>query len=556
MKKIIKRVIKIIGIIVFLLILVVVIKFWRDGNNPYDNTISQDLTPTFNEVPIDFTHEFSKEKSLPLTASALIDIDNDGIDEVFFGGGYNQQDEIFSYENNTFISITDKVNLPKKTNLTTLGVASTDFDQNGFTDLIISREDGLTIYYNYNGIFLPEKIEYDLAENATPLGITLGDINKDGFVDIFVSNYIRKAQMIGQNNFSKEYGPVSQLLLNNGDNTFTDITKSAGLEYQHNTFMGILVDIDNDTWLDLIVAYDTGEIRTYQNKKNGTFEKKTNPTTDKYAYPMGIAVGDYNNDGLVDFMFSNTGSTVPHIIASGNIEEKELFNSDWIFFENKGNFVFEDVAEKTQTKDFEFSWGAVFADMNNDGLQDLVVAENYIAFPPHKLFKLPGRFLIQKEDNTFVATEGKSGVVNKNYAITPLMSDFNQDGYLDLIWTNIGSPMLAYINDGGDNNYIDVKLEDNAYTLGAKVKVVTESGITLTEDLIVGEGLTSDQSSTLHFGLGKETVKSITVIYINNETQVIEKPQINSLIKINIPQIIQEISIDTSFEVSSTNPIN
>ncbi len=224
-----------------------------------------------------------------------------------------------------------------------------------------------------------------------------------------------------------------------------------------------------------------------------------------------------------------------------------MFNSDWIFFKNKGNFIFEDVAEQTQTKDFEFSWGAAFADMNNDGLQDLVVAENYIAFPPHKLFKLPCRFLVQKNDHTFVATESESGVVNKNYAISPLMSDFNQDGYLDLIWTNIGSPTLAYLNNGGQNNYLDVKLEDNAKTLGAKVIVKTESGKILTEDFIVGEGLSSDQSAIVHFGLGKENAKSVTIKYINHEPQTINNPTTNSVMEILIPEPIVEdtLAMDT-----------
>jgi hypothetical protein len=547
MKKIIKRVLKVIGVLILILLIVIVVKFWRDTANPYDNSISKELIPTFKAIDLPFTQEYVGSESLPLTASALIDIDNDGVDEVFFGGGLNQQDEIFAFKNDKFESISKQVNLPQKENLTTLGVASTDFDENGFTDLIVSREDGLTIYYNNNGIFTTQKVDYPLADNATPVGIALGDVDKDGSVDIFVSNYIRKHQMVGQNNFSKNYGPISQLLLNNGDNTFKDVTESAGLTYKHNTFMAVLVDIDNDSWLDLIIAYDTGEIRTYQNKKDGTFEKKSNPTTDKYAYPMGIAVGDYNNDGLVDFMFSNTGSTVPHFIASGNIEDKSLFNSDWIFFKNKGNFIFEDVAEQTQTKDFEFSWGAAFADMNNDGLQDLVVAENYIAFPPHKLFKLPCRFLVQKNDHTFVATESESGVVNKNYAISPLMSDFNQDGYLDLIWTNIGSPTLAYLNNGGQNNYLDVKLEDNAKTLGAKVIVKTESGKILTEDFIVGEGLSSDQSAIVHFGLGKENAKSVTIKYINHEPQTINNPTTNSVMEILIPEPIVEdtLAMDT-----------
>tara|TARA_B100000809_G_C15105306_1_gene518494 strand:- start:380 stop:2044 length:1665 start_codon:yes stop_codon:yes gene_type:complete len=543
MKKVIKRILGTVVVLVIILITFIAVRFKLDANNPYDNSIADNLIPTFTHVPLDYTNVYNKEESLPLMASALIDIDNDGIDEVFFGGGVGQQDELFKYVDGEFIAISKDVMLATKNKkLTTFGVASVDLDKNSFTDLLITREDGITIYYNENGLFTESKIEYSIADNATPLGLTLGDVDKDGNIDIFVSNYIRKNQMEGENNFSKEYGPVSQLLMNNGDGTFTDKTSIAGLEYTHNTFMGILVDIDNDTWLDLIVAHDTGEIRTYKNKKDGTFETKSNPSTDKYAYPMGIAVGDYNNDGLVDFMFSNTGTTAPHFLASGDIEDKSLFNSDWIFFENKGNFVFEDVAEKTQTKNFEFSWGAVFADMNNDGMQDLIVAENYVGFPPHNFIKLPCRFLIQKENNTFVATEGQSGVVNKNYAITPLVSDFNGDGYLDLIWTNLNSPVLAFINDGGDNNYLKVTLEDNVNAIGAKVKVYAESGAIITEDFIIGEGLTSDQSAMLHFGLGQEIATKIVVNYISGESQTINNPKINSTINMTRPLV----TIDTA----------
>ena len=435
--------------IIIVAVLVVAIMFGTDGNDPYDNEIEATLIPTFTELPVIFTEEHNGEESLPVTASSLIDIDNDGVDELFFGGGYNQQDELFKYQNDGFTSISKKVGLLEKDNLSTLGAASADFDNNGFSDLIISREDGITIYYNTSGVFTPKKINYPLADDATPLGFALGDIDKDGDIDIFISNYIRKKQMVGQNNFSKTYGPISQMLLNNGDNTFTDVTKASGLSYQHNTFMGIFIDIDRDSWLDLIVAHDTGEVRTYKNNGDGTFKVISNPTTGKYQYPMGIAVGDCNNNGNVDFMFSNTGSTVPHFLARGDVDE-DLFNSDWIFFENKGDFVFEDVAKQLKVADFEFSWGAVMADMNNDGLQDLIVAENYVEFPPHKVFKLPGRFLIQKTDKTFVATGKESGVENKNFGITPLVSDFNQDGYLDLVWANIGSPSLVFMNNGGE----------------------------------------------------------------------------------------------------------
>jgi len=158
--------------------------------------------------------------------------------------------------------------------------------------------------------------------------------------------------MEGQTIFEdKTYGSTSELLLNDGNDNFTSITKSAGLDYVHNTFTAVLVDVDNDTWLDLVVVHDTGEVRTYRNNGDLTYTRKDNPLSEKFAYPMGVAVGDYNNDGLIDFMFTNTGSTLPRFLAKGDIKDATKFNEKWILFENTGNFTFKDVAEETKIAD-------------------------------------------------------------------------------------------------------------------------------------------------------------------------------------------------------------
>ena len=537
-----KKILKSVGILVLLLIVAILGFFWRDSvSDKYDISISAEKTPIFDAVPLDFIHQYNGDKSLPIAPSALIDIDNDNIDEVFFGGGMNQEDALFAYRNNKFVNISEEVNLPKKGNtITTVGAVSADFDNNGFTDIIVSREDGLTIFYNTDGKFTSKKIDTPINEKSTPAGITVGDIDKDGDLDIFLATYLKKELMEGQTIFEDyTYGSTSELLLNTGNENYVSITKQAGLDYVHNTFQGILVDIDNDSWLDLVVAHDTGEVRTYKNNGNLTYTMKSNPTTKKFAYPMGIAVGDYNNDGLVDFMFSNTGSTLPRMLAKGDIKDASLFNEKWIPFKNKGNFTFTDAAVETKVADYEFSWGATFADMNNDGLQDLMVAENYVDLAPNKLFRLPSRFLVQKEDGTFAPTEEKSGVVNPHYAITSLVSDFNQDGYLDMIWVNIDTPALAYINKGGTNNYIQVDLGESVNVQGAKVTITTATK-TLTEWLVTGEGLASDQTALLQFGLGKETAVSKLTVHLANDKEItIDNPKVNSVI--NLKEMITAI---------------
>lgn len=540
----IKKILKILGLLILLLLILVIGFFWRDSvSDKYDVYVQKEKIPKFKQIQLDFEHQYNGDKSLPIAPSALIDIDNDNVDEVFFGGGLDQEDAIFAYRDNKFINISSEVNLPGKgTTTTTVGVVSADFDNNGFTDLLISREDGLHIYYNTNGKFTPKSIETPVNEKSNPAGITVGDIDKDGDLDIFLATYLKKELMEGQTIFEDyTYGSTSELLLNNGDNTFKSITKQAGLDYIHNTFQGVLVDIDNDSWLDLVVVHDTGEARTYKNNGDLTFSMKENPLTKKFAYPMGLAVGDYNNDGLVDFMFSNTGSTLPRFLAKGDIKDASRFNEKWILFRNEGSFKFTDAAEESKIADYEFSWGCTFADMNNDGLQDLMVAENYVDLAPNKLFRLPSRFLIQKEDHTFVPTEEESGVVNPHFGITSLVSDFNKDGYLDMIWTNINTPSLAYINQGGKNNFIQIDLEDNAEAQGAKVTVETRKK-TLTEWLVTGEGLASDQTALLHFGLGREaTINKITIDYVNGKTFEIDNPDVNRIIDVKLEREAQKV---------------
>jgi len=438
-----------------------------------DYSVPSSEIPTFNEISFPFSNIFDNTKSLPFMGSAMIDIDNDGVDEVFVAGGVTQEDAIFKYAENGFVNISDQVQLPRKPAAsTTYGVSSFDLDKDGLTDLIVTGTYGVYWYRNIGESFQAQKIEVPLNEKSVAATTAIADFNQDGHADIFLCTYIQLDKMEGQNIFKKlNYGSSSLLLLNNGDNTFADVTVEAGLEYVHNTFQAVFVDIDSDGLLDLVVAYDTGEARVYKNTDGSHFRLMPSPLTGKYAYPMGIAVGDYNNDGRVDFFFSNTGTSAPEFLARGDIAEEDEFISEWILYRNDGDFRFTDVAREVNIADFEFSWGAIFQDFNLDGRQDLVVAENYVDFPPHKLFKLPCRFLIQRPDGTFASVEDQAGVVNPLYAITPLTSDFNQDGYPDLIYINISGPIKAFMNTGGDRHYLGVRFPENSDYSGSLVTV-------------------------------------------------------------------------------------
>lgn len=258
-----------------------------------------------------------------------------------------------------------------------------------------------------------------------------------------------------------------------------------------------------------------------------------NPLTGNHLYPMGIAVGDYNNDGLTDLFFTNSGSSMPTFMVRGDLKKEQLFTPKWTLLENKGNFKFENVADKTKVADYEFSWGATFADLNNDTRQDLVVCQNWADFPPHKVFPLSGRILIQNDKKEFIASGVRSGAANPAFGIAPLVTDFNNDGHLDLFWNNVGGPSKAFLNKGNGNNFLKVKLAQNAKNIGSKVSVYLNDGKKITEDLVVGEGLCSDQSSTLNFGIGKSTgIKQVLINYISGKKDTIINPKINTTLVI------------------------
>jgi len=535
-----------IGIILLALGLLLVLVFFtyfffHTRSDKYENAKPQNSSiPKFTTVPLDFIHHYADDISLPLAPSALIDIDNDAVDEVFFGGGLDQNDAMLAYRDGKFVDIIGTTGIPKKAGFTTLGIGSADFDNNGFSDLIVSREDGLTIYYNQNGKFTAIQVGTPISDKLIPTGITVGDINKDGHVDIFLTSCYKKQTMESTMiSGTDHHESTSALLINKGNNTFVNSTQKAGLTTTKNAYSGMIIDIDNDSWLDLIVAYERGEVRIYENNEGLRFVPKENPLTHKIASLSGIASGDYNNDGYVDFFFPNRGDSFFDFRAMNPYKDSTKIHEKWSLFKNNGDFTFTDVAEETQLADYEWAKGAVMADMNNDGLQDLIVAQNDVDFFPNKLFKFPGRFLMQKEDHTFAPVEALAGVESRQYNISPLISDFNLDGYLDLIWTNINAPSFAYISNGGTNNFVQVKISSDAVSLGAKINVLTPTK-NLLEHFVVGEGLCGDQTSLVHFGLGDDTkIHKIFIYYTDSRKDIVKSPKVNSIVEVKQRHLIR-----------------
>jgi hypothetical protein len=521
-------------ILVLGLFIFITVHVTRDAAVDYNVSLQGVEIPTFTEVEIPFAQSLDNSVSLPFAAGAVIDIDGDGLEEIFFGGGRSQNDVLMAFKGGAFIEI-ENSGITKKEGEVSHGAAVMDVDGDGDDDLVVVRTDGIWLHRNQGNTFETIRLDANMPDDTTPLAVTLADINRDNHFDMFVAGYIRNDLVEGQSVFNLEsYGGSSQMFLNNGDDTFTNITNKLGLDYKHNTFLGVFVDADEDNNEDLIVAYDTGQVRTWRNNGDGTFTNTPNPNSNFNSYPMGIAVGDYDNDGRVDFFFSNVGSTPPNFMIYGDTTDDQTTNWKWLLFRNEGGFQFSDQAEAAKLADYEFSWGAIFEDLNLDGREDLVVSENYIGLPTHKLefLRLPGRLLVQNNKGEFAAVGEKAGVVNKRYSISPITADFNQDGRPDIVHVNIAGKSKAFLSKPGTGNYLKVRLPNRVSSVSAKVMVEMEDGSRQSKWFISGEGLCSDSSHVMIFGLGKQQAKSISVRYLSGESTELEGPFVNQLVNI------------------------
>ncbi|NQU49525.1 MAG: VCBS repeat-containing protein, partial [Planctomycetes bacterium] len=294
------------SIVALLAILISAIVFYIQG--PPVTQGKTDLK--FKEIEFPYEHKADLENALPFMGLATVDLDGDGVDEIFVGSGSGQADELFRFDGSGFSLISTPGTFTKGSNETTFGAASIDTTGDGLDELFVARDSGVYYYQNLgSNKFAEQRIDFGLEDNTIPLSIALGDINLDGWVDLYISGYIKPELVEGETNFDPTYGGYSHLLLNRGNNSWQQITKSAGLYRQHNTFLAMFIDLNNDEWPDLVVAQDTGVVEIWRNLGNLTFKREETPTA--YGYPMGIGAGDINNDGLVDLYLSNVGNTVP-----------------------------------------------------------------------------------------------------------------------------------------------------------------------------------------------------------------------------------------------------
>lgn len=489
--------------------------------------VSQVPPLAFKPVPVEFIHKWD-QTTHPFTGAAVIDVNGDGKFEIFVGGGEGQRDALLSYRNKRLMNIESGTGLSNNT--ATYGATAIDMDADGDTDLIVARNNGVYLYLNDSGQFRETRIAVNLPENSVPLSVAVSDIDQDGDGDLYISVFVDFKSFQSATFNDPTHAKTNRLLLNNGDLTFSDITTASGVAGKQNTFFSTFVDLDGDNWQDLVVAQNTGEVEIFRNMKDRTFASVA--TESGYGFWMGLAVGDVDNDGDQDLFFSNVGSSIPTFLTRGDIRDDQHHTHAWLLLRNDGDLRFNNATQAYQLTGEGFGWGAVFEDLNLDGSLDLFVAQNYIKWPIHKLFKLSSRTYLQLVEN---ATPGfqhapSLRIENDYFGQSPMIVDIDGDGRPDLVWLNMDGPVRAFLNTA-PGNFVTIVLPDNVASLGTRVNIETDKGKSYTRHVIAGSGMLTDQSPELTFGLGDlERVRRVVIQRPNGETNVIDAPPINEII--------------------------
>jgi len=168
------------------LAMIVVIRFRNDAEIPYTVSTAGITIPTYDEIEIDFTHNYVKAISVQTTCGAAIDLDG-GAEELFLCGGQGQGDVIFRYEHGTFKDITTEVSYVKEDDEASMSATSLDVDKDGDNDLIVTRTSSIWLYTNEGGKLTGQKLDAPIADDTTPISIAVADINRDGAFDMYVS---------------------------------------------------------------------------------------------------------------------------------------------------------------------------------------------------------------------------------------------------------------------------------------------------------------------------------------------------------------------------------
>jgi hypothetical protein len=413
-------------------------RFQRDGNP----------IPRFEELESRFVHEYLHDGTdHAIMGVAELAFGESGGKAVIVTGGKGQANAVLSIQNGRVRDVAAELGLEGNREAT-YGVTVADIDGDGVDEILFAQESGVYIYTKEPGEerYTARRLEVDMPENGVPLGVAAADTRKSGHLDLYISTYIDAAHNVTAVYNDPKVRVTNIFLENQGGGVFVDKTEASGLALHQNTFAAQFSDLTGNGFPDLVVALNTDRVIAYENLGDGKF--KQHVLASGYGFWMGIAIGDITNNGRPDIFVSNVGKSIPAFMVKGDTRPDQPVDLSFKLFRNEGGFTFTEVSKELGADANVFGWGLAAADFTGNGRLDLVVTENYTAFPLnlHKYFPNPGKLLIQGEDGKFVATQSQSGVVNRHFGYAVLATDLNGDGTQDLVIGNLGGPLRIFIN--------------------------------------------------------------------------------------------------------------
>ncbi|HUD12832.1 MAG TPA: CRTAC1 family protein [Terracidiphilus sp.] len=463
----------------------------------------------------------------------LIDYDRDGWPDIYFTNAPSVDMAIKGqkslgalYHNNhdgTFTDVTVKAGLTSA--CMAMGGAVGDYNNDGWPDLYLTCLGGNVLYRNNgDGTFTDVTAKAGVADGRWSTGAAFGDYDGDGLADLMVVNYVDfhldDMPGFGSASFCKYKGIDVQcgprglrgagdsLFHNNGDGTFTDVSKAAGVNDPDGYYgLGVVwADFNNTGRPDIYVTNDSTPKYLYKNLGNGKFEdiglqSGTAVSEDgSEQASMGIALGDYNHTGR------------PSIFVTNFTDENVLLyrnDGDW-------NFKEDSFASGVALPSLSLvKWGTAFVDLDNDGWLDLILVNGHVypqvdSLPSGAGYRQPKVLELNQKNGTFCDASGQAGKPLQELRVSRglAVGDLFNDGNMDVVIEDLdGSPMLLRNHGVPGRHWVSFELDgtkSNRLALNARIAIVA-GGMTQTDEVHSGGSYLSQNDLRIHFGLGSAT---------------------------------------------------
>jgi enediyne biosynthesis protein E4 len=499
------------------------------------------------------------------SGAALFDYDNDGLLDIFLVNGAPFTDptpkgtipqktgpkdwnRLYRQKaNGTFEDVTEKAGLQGVGY--GMGVAAGDYDNDGREDLYVTAYGGNKLYHNNgDGTFADVTQKAGVGGSGWSTSAAWVDLDGDGFLDLVVLRYIQwdwddrwcGEHREGYRSFCHPdvFSPIPMLVYhNNGNGTFTEEAQKRGLDTPAKALGIAIGDFDNDGHPDIFVANDSMVEFLFHNKGNGTFEEgglQAGIAVDSEGRTfagMGMDVADYNNDGLLDLIID------------------DLANQKYALYQNAGDGSFTyatyaaGVGRMTQ---LHSGWGLRFLDYDNDGWKDVLIAQGHDldtieTISPQLHYREPMLLARNIEGKKFVDVSSISGeVFSKRWVGRGMATgDIDNDGLMDAVVTENGGPVHILMNHTKTgNHWLGLSLtghKSNRDAIGALVKVTTSSGSRWATVTTCSSYLSSSDKR-LHFGLGTAaTAQSVEIRWPSGIVQTLREVKGDQYLKIDEP---------------------